>query len=97
MTSAGIGDQPVNKKDLTRERFESLLKKRGTKENSITLTREKLLTLIAEVKSAKTAQKKVPRDYWLLQHSEITGTINSSTPGNSRSRKVNYVSSGCKT
>ncbi|GFS77142.1 hypothetical protein NPIL_487281 [Nephila pilipes] len=43
MTSAGI-----NKKDLMRERFESLLKKRGTKENSAVLTREKLLTLIAE-------------------------------------------------
>ncbi|GFV43760.1 hypothetical protein TNCV_4990451 [Trichonephila clavipes] len=25
----------------------------------------------AEVKNAKTAQKKVPRDYWLLQHYDI--------------------------
>ncbi|GFS35326.1 hypothetical protein NPIL_580421 [Nephila pilipes] len=31
MTSSGIGDQPVNKKDLMRERFEYLLKKHWTK------------------------------------------------------------------
>ncbi|GFS53765.1 hypothetical protein NPIL_689101 [Nephila pilipes] len=62
MTSAGNGDQSVNKKDFVRERFESLLKRRGTKGSSAALTREKLVTLIAELKNAKTAQKKVPHE-----------------------------------
>ncbi|GFX82168.1 hypothetical protein TNCV_4398271 [Trichonephila clavipes] len=68
MTSAGTGDQPVNKKDSTQGTTESLFNNCGTKENGVVLTLEKLLTLIDEVKSVKTAEKKVPCDYWLLQH-----------------------------
>jgi hypothetical protein len=41
------------------------------KENSSLLTREKLLSLIADVKKSKTSDKKVPRDYWLLQHYDV--------------------------
>ena len=43
----------------------------GQEKNSAALTCEKLLILIVRVKSAKTSQKKVPRDYWLLQHYDI--------------------------
>ncbi|GFY33085.1 atr [Trichonephila clavipes] len=52
MMSAGMRDQPVNKKDLMQERFEALLHKHRTKKNGAALIREKLLTLLAEVKSA---------------------------------------------
>ncbi|GFY05547.1 hypothetical protein TNCV_4370571 [Trichonephila clavipes] len=58
ITSAGMEDRPVNKKDFMQERLESLLNKCGTKEPSTFLTRENLLTLIPEVKSAKRAQKR---------------------------------------
>lgn len=53
------------------EKFESLLNKRDVKENSSLLTREKLLSLIADVKKSKTSDKKVPCDYWLLQHYDV--------------------------
>ncbi|GFT04357.1 uncharacterized protein NPIL_451601 [Nephila pilipes] len=54
-----------------KEKFESLRNKRDAKENSSLLTREKLLSLIADVKKSKTSDKKVPRDYWLLQHYDV--------------------------
>ncbi|GFV85063.1 putative DD34D transposase [Trichonephila clavipes] len=38
MIATGMRTQSVNKKDLIQERFESLLNKRGTKENSAALT-----------------------------------------------------------
>ncbi|GFS64433.1 transposable element Tcb2 transposase [Trichonephila clavipes] len=53
MASAGMDDQPVNKKDLMQEKFGSLLNKYGTKEKNAGLIRENLLTLIVEVKCAK--------------------------------------------
>lgn len=56
-------DQPVNKKDLMHKLFESLLNKHETKQNSAILIPEKLLNLTAEVKNAKTAQKKIPHNY----------------------------------
>ncbi|XP_055947020.1 KRAB-A domain-containing protein 2-like [Argiope bruennichi] len=59
------------KKAAMKEKFESLLNKRDVKENSSSLTREKLLSLIADVKKSKTSDKKVPRDYWLLQHYDV--------------------------
>lgn len=59
------------KKAAMKEKFESLLNKRDVKENSSLLTREKLLSLIADVKKSKTSDKKVPRDYWLLQHYDV--------------------------
>lgn len=59
------------KKAAMKEKFESLLNKRDLKENSSLLTREKLLSLIADVKKSKTSDKKVPRDYWLLQHYDV--------------------------
>lgn len=71
MSSTEIKIQPVNKKDLMQKRFESLLNMRERKENSATLTRDKLLNLIAEVKKAKTVPKKIPRDYWLLRHYDV--------------------------
>ena len=60
-----MGDQPENKKDLMLERFEHLLNRYGIKENNTAFVHEKILTLLTEVKSAKTTQKKVPRDYRL--------------------------------
>ena len=42
------------KKAAMKEKFESLLDKRDVKENSSLLTREKILSLIADVKKSKT-------------------------------------------
>lgn len=61
MTSEGM--KSVNKKDLMKEWFESLLNKHDTKENNAVLSREKLLNLIEEVKNVKTAQKEVLHYY----------------------------------
>ena len=61
MSSVGVSDQPVNKKDVMQERFESLLNKHETTGNSAMLTHEKLLSLISDVKNAKIEDKKVPR------------------------------------
>ena len=41
------------------EKFQSLLNKHATKENSAAHTHEKILTQITEVKSAETAKEKV--------------------------------------
>ncbi|GFU71405.1 integrase catalytic domain-containing protein [Trichonephila clavipes] len=56
MTSTGIEDQPANNKDLMQERLKSLLNNRETKENSVALTREKLLTSISEINLDKIAE-----------------------------------------
>lgn len=66
--NAVIDDQ---KRDEMKEKFESLLSKRNVKENSSLLNREKLLSLIADVKRCKKTSKKVPRDYWLLKHYDV--------------------------
>ncbi|GFV53499.1 hypothetical protein TNCV_4746471 [Trichonephila clavipes] len=72
MICSGIGDQPVNKKDLMQARFEYLLNKLGTKENGTTaLTLQRVITVLAEVKSGKTAKEKRTRDYCLLKHCGI--------------------------
>ncbi|GFT01715.1 hypothetical protein NPIL_318191 [Nephila pilipes] len=50
MISSGIGDQPVNKKDLMRERFEYLLKKHWTKGRG-SWTIEELTVPVTDAKS----------------------------------------------
>jgi hypothetical protein len=61
----------LNRREVMTNGFSSLLSIRDAKGNNTLLSREKYLTFIAEVKRAKTAAKKVPRGYWLLQRHDV--------------------------
>ncbi|PRD29055.1 UNVERIFIED_CONTAM: atr [Trichonephila clavipes] len=66
MMSAGMRDQPVNKKDLMQERFEALLHKHRTKKNGAALIREKLLTLLAEKLISRLLVSYSQQSMWMM-------------------------------
>lgn len=58
-------------RSLHKTRFEEKLSAFNLKQNAFRLSKEKIDSLIVEVKMAKNSEKKINRHYWLLKHHDV--------------------------